>query len=102
MGRLLAEKDNKRVMQSGSMVTVICLVLRDMHIMLIIHLFIQFPSKMPEDFEIAKVLYFFCYNVQEDTPMPLAMASVFGVLDRVLLKESSAVMWAVYPGLGGV
>ncbi|KAJ7794559.1 hypothetical protein B0H14DRAFT_2392458, partial [Mycena olivaceomarginata] len=62
----------------------------------------RFPSKMPEGFEIAEVLYFFCYNIQEDTPMALAMVSVFGVPDRALLKELSAAMWAAHPGLGAV
>lgn len=57
---------------------------------------------MPEGFEIAEVLYFFRYNIQEDTPTALAMVSVFGVPDRALLKESSAAMWAARPGLGGV
>ncbi|KAJ7820012.1 hypothetical protein B0H14DRAFT_3876438 [Mycena olivaceomarginata] len=57
--------------------------------------------KMPEGFEIGEVLYFFRYNVQDNTLTALAMVSVFGVPDRVVLKDSFGTLWAAHSELGG-
>jgi hypothetical protein len=51
-------------------------------------LYIQFRSNTQEGFEIAEVPYFFRYQVEHNTPTPLAMVSVFSAPDRDLLQES--------------
>ncbi|KAJ7675416.1 hypothetical protein B0H14DRAFT_2423736 [Mycena olivaceomarginata] len=45
-------------------------------------------------FEIAEVQYFFRYQVEHNTPTPLAMVSVFAAPDRDLLQESFGTLWA--------
>ncbi|KAF7372583.1 hypothetical protein MVEN_00121100 [Mycena venus] len=64
---------------------------------------VKFRSNTQEGFEIAEVQYFFRYQVEHNTPTPLAMVSVFAAPDRDLLQESFGTLWAArHQGAAGM